>query len=73
MPRTVEQIEADLAVVRARMASGVSLVSVGDMTTRFDSTNDPKTLANLEAELAGARGAPLSTRMSFTRIGMRRF
>lgn len=73
MPRTLEQIQADLDAVRRRMVTGVSLVSAGDMTTRFDGTNDPKTLAALEAELAGALGTPPTTRMTFTRIGMRRY
>ncbi|TPG53261.1 hypothetical protein EAH89_17235 [Roseomonas nepalensis] len=72
MPRTVQEIEADLARVRARMVSGVSLVSAGDMTTRWDNTNDPKTLAALEAELGALQGAPAVTRMFFTRVGMRR-
>ncbi|WP_424138174.1 hypothetical protein [Roseomonas chloroacetimidivorans] len=74
MARSVEEIEADLAAVRKRMVGGVSLVSVGDMTTRFDGSNDAKTLENLQAELdAVRRGAPVTTRMSFTRINMRRF
>jgi hypothetical protein len=72
MARTVEQVEADIAAVRARIVSGVQSVSSDDMTTRFDTANDPRALAILEAELAALRGAIVNTRMTFFRVGMRR-
>ena len=75
MPARPEaEILADIAAVRRRMASGVSMVSAGDMTTKFDTANDPAILTRLEAELAGAvnGGVPV-TRMTFARICMRRY
>lgn len=73
MPRTVEQVDADIARLTALMVSGVSQSSVGDMTTKWDTTALKGALQQLQAERADLIGRPLMTRMSFARIVMRRF
>lgn len=74
MARTAEEVQADITRLKARMVSGVSLQSAGDMTVRYDNTNDLKILDLLNTELAGivSPGGAARTRMLMTRVNMRR-
>jgi hypothetical protein len=72
MARTAEQIQANIARIRARKVAGVTEVRHGDRSVKFDAAADDRTLADLEEELALAQGAPLRTRISYRRVVMRR-
>jgi hypothetical protein len=73
MTRTAEQIQADMARIRARKVAGVAEARHGDRSVKFvDAAADDRALADLEEELALAQGAPLRTRISYRRVVLRR-
>ncbi|WP_043838830.1 hypothetical protein [Muricoccus aerilatus] len=73
MSETLQQLQDQLAALDKALMDPTSLVSAGDMTVRRDTTNLAKAREILLAKIDLASGVTTRTRMSFTRIGMRRF
>ncbi|MFH5926436.1 hypothetical protein [Roseomonas xinghualingensis] len=72
MARTAEQVQAEIDGILRRRAAGVTEVRHADRSVKFDPAADDRVLADLRDELATLSGAPLRTRISYRRVGMRR-
>ena len=73
MSETLQQLQDQLAALDKALLDPTSLVSAGDMTIRRDTGNLAKAREILLSKIDAASGLSPLTRMSFTRIGMRRF